>query len=90
MKHLYILILVLFSGMNLSAQQFSLPADGKWYLVAKVGGLHSEFEYTYKHTTAHKPSLVSGRIQFTIHRIFLFRSIIVWVMQHGCNRSSHY
>ncbi|MBT2563809.1 hypothetical protein J7E50_21380 [Pedobacter sp. ISL-68] len=64
MKHLYILILALFSGMNLSAQQFSLPADGKWYLVAKVGGLHSEFEYTYKHTTAHKPSLVSGRIQF--------------------------
>lgn len=64
MKHLYILILLLFSGMSLSAQQFSLPADGKWYLVAKVGGLHSEFEYTYKHTTAHTPSLVSGRIQF--------------------------
>jgi hypothetical protein len=46
--------------MSLFAQQFSLPADGKWYLVAKVGGLHSEFEYTYKHTTAHTPSLVSG------------------------------
>jgi len=65
MKHLYILIITLFSTiMSLSAQQFSLPADGKWYLVAKVGGLHSEFEYTYKHTTAHTPSLVSGKFQF--------------------------
>lgn len=65
MKHIFILIAVFFSGIiSLSAQQFSLPADGKWYLVAKIGGMHSEFEYTYKHTTAHKPSLVSGHIQF--------------------------
>ena len=64
MKHFYILFFVFFSSMNLSAQQFSLPADGKWYLVAKVGGQHTAFEYTYKHTTAHTPSLVSGRIQF--------------------------
>ncbi|WP_412465582.1 hypothetical protein [Pedobacter sp. KLB.chiD] len=64
MKHFYILIFVFFSSINLSAQQFNLPADGKWYLVAKIGGQHTEFEYTYKHTTAHTPSLVSGRIQF--------------------------
>ncbi|MCX2495299.1 hypothetical protein OQX63_17545 [Pedobacter sp. PF22-3] len=65
MKHIFILIAVFFSSIiSLSAQQFSLPADGKWYLVAKIGGMHSEFEYTYKHTTAHKPSLISGRIQF--------------------------
>jgi hypothetical protein len=65
MKHLYILFIALLCGtLNLSAQQFSLPADGKWYLVAKVGGLHSEFEYTYQHTTAHTPSLVSGKFHF--------------------------
>lgn len=65
MKHVFILIAVFFSGIiSLSAQQFNLPADGKWYLVAKIGGMHCEFEYTYQHTTAHKPSLVSGRIQF--------------------------
>ncbi|CAH0277473.1 hypothetical protein SRABI27_04837 [Pedobacter sp. Bi27] len=65
MKHLYLLIITLFSAiMSLSAQQFSLPADGKWYLVAKVGGMHSAFEYTYTHTTAHTPSLVSGKFQF--------------------------
>ncbi len=64
MRCLYILIILVFSIKGLSAQQFNLPADGKWYLVAKVGGLHSEFEYTYRHTTAHTPSLVSGRIQF--------------------------
>ena len=65
MKQLYLLIITLFSAiMSLSAQQFSLPGDGKWYLVAKVGGMHSAFEYTYTHTTAHMPSLVSGKFQF--------------------------
>ncbi len=64
MRYFKILIAAFFCWVSASAQQFNLPADGKWYLVAKVGGLHSEFDYIYRHTSAHKPSLVSGKMQF--------------------------
>ncbi|MBO9675435.1 MAG: hypothetical protein J7577_18445 [Sphingobacteriaceae bacterium] len=90
MKHLYILITVFFSSViSLSAQQFNLPADSKWYLVAKVGGMHSEFEYTYKHTTAHTPSLVSGRIQFINAQNFSIQEHHSMGYGNGYNHSLH-
>ncbi|WP_316800445.1 hypothetical protein [Pedobacter frigidisoli] len=64
MKNKLFFLILLLPVFKVAAQDFNLPADGKWYLVARIGGRHSEIDYTYFHTTAHTPSLLSGKMQF--------------------------
>ena len=51
-------------SVSIYAQSFNLPGDGNWYRVTSTGGAHGKFEYIYSQRTAHKPSIVTGEVQF--------------------------
>ncbi|MCX2680343.1 tail fiber protein [Galbibacter sp. EGI 63066] len=55
------------------SQSFILPSDGKWYLIATIGGKHAFIEYIYNHTTAHNPSIVKGEIQFINSKTYIIQ-----------------
>lgn len=63
-KFLVIVLTIAFFSFSLSAQTFDLPGNGNWYRVAVIGGAHGQFEYIYSQRSAHKPSIVTGEIQF--------------------------
>lgn len=60
----FVVLCFLISVQSLLAQSFNLPGDGNWYRIAAIGGAHTQFEYIYSHRTAHKPSIVTGEVQF--------------------------
>lgn len=64
MKHIIAFLIIALTGSSLYAQTFDLPGDGNWYRVAVIGGAHAQFEYIYSHASQHKPSIVTGEIQF--------------------------
>ncbi|MEL4309120.1 hypothetical protein [Joostella sp. CR20] len=55
------------------SQSFTLPSDGKWYLVGTTSGRHGFMEYIYDHTTGNKPSIVKGEIQFINAKTFVIQ-----------------
>jgi len=63
-KFLIVVLTIAFFSSSLSAQSFNLPGDGNWYRVTSIGGAHGQFEYIYSQRSAHKPSIVTGEIQF--------------------------
>ena len=74
MKNLFLSLIMLVAIVNTAnAQSFTLPGDGDWYLVATKGGRHAVIEYTYSHSTAHNPSIASGRIQFINAKTFMIQ-----------------
>lgn len=78
MKKSNLLLFLLFAvltllGFQSFSQSFTLPGDGKWYLVATVGGRHAYLEYIYDQTTAHNPSISKGEIQFINAKSFVIQ-----------------
>lgn len=74
-KHSQILLflILLFSSFSVFSQSFTLPSDGKWYLIATVGGRHAFIEYIYDHTTGHNPSITKGEIQFINAKTYIIQ-----------------
>ncbi|WP_158655089.1 hypothetical protein [Flavivirga eckloniae] len=72
-REIFLFLIVSFSSFSVFSQSFTLPSDGKWYLIATIGGRHAYIDYVYDHTTAHNPSIAKGEIQFINAKTYIIQ-----------------
>ena len=68
---LFTFLFLSFSGIESTAQSFTLPSDGNWYRIATMSGRHAYIQYVYSHNTGHNPSILKGEIEFINARSYM-------------------